>query len=460
MSPRVVILCLASSCFVCASAGSRPAPPAFPEAEGFAATAGGRGGRVIEVTNLENSGPGSLRSALGESGPRVVVFRVGGTIRLDSSLNVENPYVTIAGQTAPGDGITLAKSARSARTPLVIKTHDVVVRYIRSRPGPSRDDIGTIDALTISSEHDPGSVYGVVVDHCSLSWATDEVCSIYYGSHDVTVQWSIISEALDCATHQEEGVRQCHSMGLLIGGERSGNVSVHHNLLAHNRHRNPEVSTAGVVDVVNNVIYDSGFGDGWLSPTYVHGVRGVSRVNYVGNYFRPGVDSGTAGWFVGSKLPVQIYVEQNVVPRAVVWDGSRGSVVARRHPAAPVTVLPAEEAYERVLADAGASRRLGCDGTWQPRRDAVDARVVDEVRSRTGGIIDDPSAVGGWPELASGAPCADTDHDGMPDVFEQLKGLDPANPRDASADPDGDGYTSLDDYLNGTPQRRRDAAGH
>jgi pectate lyase len=429
--------------------GPPAATPAFPEAEGFGVTPGGRGGRVIEVTNLDNDGPGSLRAALRVEGPRIVVFRVGGTIHLDSTLNVSNPYVTIAGQTAPGDGITLANSPRGARSPLAIKTHDVVVRYIRSRPGGSPADMGTIDALTISNRA-PGNVYRVIVDHNSLSWATDEVCSIYYDAHDITVQWSILAEGLDCATHREESVQECHSMGLLVGGEGSGNVSLHHNLLAHNRHRNPKVRTTGIVDVVNNVVYNSGFGPGWLSPTYVHGGRGVARVNYVSNYFKGGVDTRTADWFIGTKLPVQIYVEGNAAPRDVVWVRSRDSVVARRHPAAAVTTLPAEVAYARVLAEAGASQGLGCDGAFYPRRDAADARIVSDVRNRTGRIIDDPVAVGGWPRVQGGEPCRDADHDGMPDVFERLRRLDPTDARDASRDPDGDGYTNLDDYLNGS----------
>ena len=430
--------------------GGAPARPAFPGAEGFGAvTAGGRGGRVIEVTNLNDAGPGSLRAAIAASGPRIVVFRVAGTIRLESALRVVKPYLTIAGQTAPGGGITLANSPRGSRGPLAIKTHDVVVQYIRARPGPSPLDEGAIDAVTISNDR-PGNVYRVIVDHCSLSWATDEVCGIYYDAHDITVQWSIIAEGLDCATHTEDCVRQCHSMGMLVGSEGAGNISIHHNLFAHNRHRNPKIRTdGGLVDVVNNVVYNSGFGNGWLSPTYVHGGLGVVKANYIGNYFKPGINTGPATWFIATKLPVQIYVRDNVVPGEVVSSASRGSVVDRAHPAAPVTIQSAIEAYARVLAEAGASRALACSGGFYARRDAADEKLVNEVRTGAGHIIDDPSEVGGWPELSAGVPCTDTDHDTIPDDFERLHGLRPADPSDGPLDPDGNGYTNLEEYLNG-----------
>ncbi|MHC4933496.1 MAG: hypothetical protein ACYTGV_15030 [Planctomycetota bacterium] len=150
---------------------SPPSLPAFPGAEGFGAhSIGGRGGQVIEVTNLNDAGPGSLRAALEASGPRIVVFRVAGTIELDSSIEVQNPYLTVAGQTAPGDGITLKNSPLNAKTPLKIETYEVVIRYLRSRPGSNPADSGTLDALTISNEE--ADVYNVIVDHSSFSWAT------------------------------------------------------------------------------------------------------------------------------------------------------------------------------------------------------------------------------------------------------------------------------------------------
>jgi hypothetical protein len=241
-------------------------------------------------------------------------------------------------------------------------------------------------------------------------------------------------------------------MGMLVGSRGARNISIHHNLFAHNRHRNPKIRTdGGLVDVVNNVVYNSGFGEGWLSPTYVHGGLGVVKANYVGNYFKPGIDTGAATWFIATKRPVQIYVRDNVVPGDVVWSASRGSVVERAHPAAPVTTHSATEAYDRVLAEAGASRALACGGGFSERRDAADERLVNEVRTATGRIIDDPSEVGGWPELSAGVPCPDTDRDGMPDDFERLRGLHPADPSDGPLDPDGNGYTNLEEYLHAIP---------
>ena len=431
----------------------RSAPRAFPGAEGFGANAvGGRGGGVIEVTNLNDHGPGSLRAAVNASGPRLVVFRVGGTIELDSSIEIRNPYITIAGQTAPGQGITLKNSPKNAKTPLKIETHDAIVRYIRSRPGSNPNETGTLDAITIANES--GDVYNVIVDHSSFSWATDEVSNVYYAAHDITVQWSILGEGLDCATHIEHGVRQCHSMGMLLGSVGSRDLSIHHNLFAHNRHRNPRIKTMGTTDVVNNVVYNSGSGNGWRAPTYAHGGRAVVPVNYIANYFKPGPDSGSAEWFIDTAEVVEVYIGGNIVPKAVIDPDSRDMLVGTRHPAAPITTTSALAAYSRVLAEAGASRGLNCDGTFYATRDRVDERIVNDVKQGTGRIIDDPSEVGGWPNLVGGIPCADSDHDGMPDEFETLYGLDPTDASDGPADSDGDGYTNVEEFLNSTAPAR------
>ena len=204
---------------------------AFPGAAGFGANAlGGRGGRALMVTNLNDSGPGSLRAAIEAEGPRTVIFRVAGTIELKTRIDIANPYITIAGQTAPGGGITLKIDPNYTRSPLRILTHDVILRYIRSRPGPSTAESDILDALTIPSGHD------IIVDHCSFSWATDEVVNTWNDVHDITIQWSIISEGLNDSTHPKGP----HSKGMLIGSEGAERISVHHNLFAHNRKRNPK----------------------------------------------------------------------------------------------------------------------------------------------------------------------------------------------------------------------------
>jgi len=252
------------------------AAPAFPGAEGFGANSiGGRGGTVIEVTNLNNSGPGSLRAAVEASGPRIVVFRVSGTIILKTGLTILNPYITIAGQTAPGGGITLRNDRSNGAPTLDIRTHDVIIRYIRMRTGPGGDD-----SLLIYTS----PAYNVMIDHISASWGVDENVNIWGNVRDVTIQWSIISEGLKNSTHPE-GDPGGHSMGFLVGSG-SRNISFHHNVLAHNDARNPKWDGSheqAVYDFVNNVIYNWG--------AYATAVSGNAKTNVVGNYYKRGSDS-------------------------------------------------------------------------------------------------------------------------------------------------------------------------
>lgn len=415
--------------------------PAFPGAEGFGAfTPGGRGGRVIEVTNLNDSGPGSLRAAIEAEGPRIVVFRTGGTIELANELVIGNPYITIAGQSAPGGGIAIKNSPENDHATLIIETHDVIVRYLRLRPGPSIELSHSVDALQINSG------YNIIIDHCSMSWATDEVASAWYASHDISFQWNIISEGLYNSTH-EEGP---HSMGLILGSQGSGNVSVHHNLFAHNRARNPRVKIAeGSADVVNNVIYNPLFSEEGWGPSHVSSDYGQQRVNYVGNLVKLGNNSSTPGYYNSASEGVELYLLDNVIISADGLDlvTSGDAAVTRnpeyigptRHPAPGITTTDPYRAFQNVLAQAGATL---------PQRDPVDTRVISDVINGTGQWLDDPAEVGGWPVLESGVAPDDNDHDGMPDAWELSQGFDPANPTDGSEDKDGDGYTNVEEYLN------------
>jgi pectate lyase len=418
---------------------------AFPGAEGFGAKAvGGRGGKVIEVTNLNDSGPGSLRAALTASGPRVVVFRVGGTIETKTMIEVSNPYVTIAGQTAPGGGIALKASSSYEQGSLKIMTHDVIIRGLRLRPGASTaTSVSRRGLLITAGSHD------VIVDHSSISWATDSNMLIIKGAHDISVQWSITSEALSNSTHAEGE----HSKGLDISGKYSStdktrDVSIHHNLFAHNYRRNPLNASFGLVDLVNNVIYNYG-----KRAVSVSDRQAAPSLNFISNYVKPGPDS-IAGTYelnsdeIGTGFGSRLYVAGNIGPNRaletqpefdVVRPSDRLYLVQTRFPAPVVSTTSALQAYQQVLAEAGAT---------VPQRDAVDNRVVAEVRGGVGHIVDDPREVGGWPQLPGGTPPADNDRDGMPNAWEEAHGFDPAVD-DGALDKDGDGYANVEEYVNG-----------
>jgi hypothetical protein len=274
----------------------------------------------------------------------------------------------------------------------------------------------------------------------------DENISTYKDVHHISVQWNIISEGLDCSTHS----KGCHSKGMIIGGEGGHSLSLHHNLFAHNVERNPRVQADGVDDIVNNVIYNPTFTGSW-GPSHISSKNGASiKVNYVGNYYKAGPDSGSADYLVSAGGSHEIFFEGNIVPRDLIRSSEKDLVVNKRHEAAPIDTDDAQIAYERVLTDAGANIGIKCDGTVYKRRDPVDERIVSDVREGTGGKIDDPSEVGGWPDIESGTPCSDRDHDGMPDAFENRHGLNPDDPADGPADTDGDGYTNLEAFLNGS----------
>ena len=254
-----------------------PGVKAFPTAEGFGAKAlGGRGGVVIEVTNLDDSGPGSLRDAVEREGPRTIVFRVGGTIAVERPIRVRDPYITIAGQTAPGDGILIRNHRANTDAPITIETHDVVIRYLRLRPGPSGEPSCCVDALGLME-----GARDVMIDHVSLSWGVDEVLGASEDASDFTVQWSILSEALRRGGHAKD---ERHSRGLLVSTQEGGNVSIHHNLFAHNEGRNPEVALAyGVADIVNNVLYNPNF-----RMIEISEANAKPYANVVGNIMRNG----------------------------------------------------------------------------------------------------------------------------------------------------------------------------
>jgi hypothetical protein len=395
---------------------------AFPGAEGYGAFArGGRGGKALFVTNLNDSGPGSLRAAIDAKGPRTVIFRVGGVIELKKPLQIREPYITIAGQTAPGDGICL-KGAHDTLT--LVNTHDVIVRYLRVRTGHTGDKE--------ENEGDCISCYSAenfILDHCSTSWGTDETISCTQTCDRYTVQWCLIAEGLNYHNH---------SMGSILGGDRS---SWHHNLFAHCRTRNPRFAGLCRCDFRNNVIYD--WGD-------TCGYGEFRTLNYVNNLVRPGPSTTQkpprflqGGSFV---LPATVYLSGNVLDGSppVNHDNRLGTgfekdaFASEPHQAPAVETQSARAGYELVLKHVGAI---------VPKRDPTDMRIVAQVRNGTGKILRHEKELGDWPGYTGGTPPLDSDEDGIPDEWEKAHGLDPNDPRDANRIR-ADGYTNLEHYLN------------
>ncbi|MBM0106869.1 hypothetical protein JM946_19210 [Steroidobacter sp. S1-65] len=416
---------------------------AFPGAEGAGRLSlGGRGGRVLKVTNLNDTGPGSLRAAIETQEPRIIVFDVSGTIALESPLRIAAPRVTIAGQTAPGDGITLKNHE------LVVEADDVVIRYLRSRLG---DEQGAeSDAIWVRSGR------RIILDHVSASWSVDETLSVNNGFrdpadgfYDVTVQWSIIAESLNNSLH----VKGPHGYGSLIAGGFGTRISFHHNLWAHHSGRNPRPGNpaqpdrdpvGAFHDYRSNVFYNwGGEHAGYNADTGRK--ASIVRYNFVDNTYIQGPQSTGQVMFAESNELAQAWFAGNTMngempgdPWRHVTGKSQGRYrLTEAVEVAPVARDPANSAYERVLNYAGASLV----------RDAVDRRVVQSVRNRNGSLIDSQKDVGGWPELRSLPPPQDADNDGMPDAWEREHGLNPSLD-DSAQDADGDGYTNIEAYLN------------
>ena len=422
--------------------------PAFPGAEGFGAgSMGGRGGKVLLVTNLNDSGPGSLRTAVETDGPRTIIFRVSGTIALKSAIVITKSHITIAGQTTPGDGICLKNYA------LVIAADHVIVRYIRCRPGDNAK--AESDSMSISSGHD------IIVDHCSASWSVDETLSASSRGRlgNVTVQWCIISESLNDSIHHKGP----HGYGSLIRGSFGNGYTYHHNLYAHHRARLPRPGNyidrtrdpeGFVLDFRNNVIYNwAGHAAGYNADGS-NGTNSITKMNFVSNYYKAGVNSSGSLAFSESTKSAIAWFSGNCMngsypddPWSLVSFSKFSAEDIKTYkqsspiPVPGVTTDDAMTAYKRVLAESGAIL---------PKRDAVDIRIVNDVKNRTGKIIDDEQQVGGWPELKSIAPPEDSDKDGMPNTWEKQHGLNPDDPADRNADADADGYTNLEEYLNNT----------
>ena len=421
-------------------------PKAFPEAQGAGAMArGGRGGQVLLVTNLSDSGAGSLRAAVESNGPRIVVFRVAGYIELESPITIRRPFITIAGQTAPGDGICLKNYALQ-----IANTRQVIIRHLRCRPGDKTSAAGEMDAITIWDSQQ------VILDHCSATWSTDECLSVTRNSDHITVQHCLIAEALTS-----------HSMGSIIGGD-GGRISFINNLYANNRSRNPRASASFVkpdqaeftgprIDFRNNVIYNWAYSAGYAGGSDPQ-LKEFTRVNLVANYYRPGPDTRpgreTELFRIHPGAITELFLTGNQlhgVPRATAdnWmlvkhTGGTLRRMPRPHDLPRVPTRPAQECYRYVLQQAGAVLRA---------RDAVDQRIGAGVRDGSGRQLLSQDAVRGWLPLRSQAPYRDRDQDGQSDAWEATFKLDDRLADDAGADPDRDGYSNLEEFLNGTSPR-------
>lgn len=435
-------------------------PVAFPTAEGFGKyTTGGRGGKVMVVSNLDDAGKGSFREAAEAKGKRIIVFVVSGTIRLQTPLSIKGD-ATIAGQTAPGDGICLADR------PVQLGGHNIIVRYLRFRMGDRfqnegmKDGAGGDDAFGgIGRKH-------IIVDHCSMSWSTDETFTVY-GGDSTTLQWNLMAEPLNYSYHFETGDKdfEHHGFGGIWGGRRT---SAHHNLFAHCVNRTPRFNGARThgaefVDFRNNVIYN------WQMNNVYAGEGG--EYNLVNNYYRPGPETkkNVVAQILNpyKKLPQldygKFYLSGNVSEAApdVTADNWKGvkmndgtdadkprAMVRAAFTAPPVATQPAKDAYEMVLKKAGASYR----------RDTLDQRIINDVKNKTGKIIDVQGGyphgtayeqtVNAWPVLKSLPAPKDSDADGMPDAWEKKNGLNPNDASDAAGLKLHKFYTNVEVYIN------------
>ncbi|HKT78391.1 MAG TPA: pectate lyase [Sphingobium sp.] len=409
-----------------------PGAEAFPGAEGFGRRArGGRGGAIIPVTTLADHGKGSLRACIEASGPRTCVFRVSGVIRFTTRRPIiTHPYLTIAGQTAPGGGIIVTHNGGAdAYTPIIAKnTHDIVIRHIRVRTDLNGDIRGSNGAFLF--EHSRN----IIFDHVSGAWSQDQIMTGYDENDNVTISNSIFTEGIPR-----------HDKCALLGSnpKRPQKISFIRNLCAHNGDRNPDVNfmPQSCIEVVNNVLYN-----GESQFTEVHEVFGGTAVSIVGNYYRKGPDSRSNIAAIdrvvdNSTGQSEIFLAGNKLDHVPLMKKSTVDAALVSRPVCPlsVRVIPAEQAYAQVLAQAGAFPR-----------DSLDVRTIDEVRTRTGSIIHDAALRAGprpLPKVAPGQPYVDLDEDGMADSWERANGLDPMH-NDAWQDVDHDHWLNFDEFLD------------
>jgi len=423
---------------------------AFPGAEGHGAfSEGGRNGELLIVDNLDDNGPGSLRDAVNQSGPRTIVFETSGIIDLDSTLVISDPYITIAGQTAPGEGITIRGEQ------VAIQTHDVIIRFIRFRPGdynerrPDGTDWNGMDAVDIGKENSD-EVHDIILDHCSFSWATDELVGIWHTSRNITIQNSIFSEPLH---HFPEHEQYPYSgQGLLIGAN-STNISILRNLFAHNFDRHPYMNAAGHLDFRNNIIYNAG---GRVARLQNQPGK-LQTVNFVNNQIISGPSSmydreiSIRRTSITNQYHGKLFIRGNLSDKNRATENDNWEMVfdEENYQVFPDSVrsnsefntvqtstLPAEDLFPALERSVGA---------YLPLRDAVDQRILSNTAQRNGGMISTTNRVLGWPNKEIITAPIDPDNN-----WQETYGIDLTIPKEANADHNGSGFTNLEEFLNGT----------
>lgn len=443
---HTVVLCLMSLCLL-TLLWTEPAwaLPAFPGAEGYGTdTIGGRGGRVIYVTNLNDSGTGSLRAALTATGPRIVMFKVGGTITLKDTIRMKkeaNSFVTVAGQSAPGDGIQV----KGHPIQMSDGIHDVIFRYMRVRIDPShfQRDGGKGAGIIIYGNQDQ-QVYNIIIDHSSIQWSMDESLQAYARFDDVTFSYNLIGEG-------------AHGIHVAPSSFDRAKISVHHNVLAHNEIRSPAFAHADhkiqtsppalTADMRNNIIYN------WENNNPSRFVNGVA-INMVNNHYKAGPDSNPnyVGYFTAA---AQVYMKGNLGPNCPTgcnneWDlGFFDYTNSVYVPQAIEAKYRVYSAFNTLSVTTSAASTLMNDllptvGASLPKRDALDIRIINEVKNGTGGV----GKGSDWPTLSGGTAPLDTDGDGMPDHWENTHSLDSNDASDGSKVQGGPGYTNVEVYIN------------
>ncbi len=419
---------------------------AFPGAEGFGRySKGGRGGKVIKVVNLNDNGPGSLREALESEGARYVVFDVGGIINLENRINITNPFVTIAGQTAPGDGIVLRGNG------INIETNNVIIRFLRIRPGDvdfgEPNNWSGIDALSIGSSDSSNVVENIIIDHCSFSWAVDENIGLWNKGKNITIQNSIISEALAMSKHPKGE----HSKGMLVGGSVD-KISILNNYFAHNHARNPRFSNSGLSEFRNNIIYNArGFGIKISNST----VKKTQYLDIINNHIIKGPSTKFSN-------PISIW-KPKIYNGLVYLKGNSGFKSNEdwqlvedwetREPVLDNTNFKSDTSFVKHADTLATLTQLIIDlvkngGSSLPRRDIIDERIIENFLEFRGGIINSQSEIGGWGIEIEESFENDQNENGFPDEYEIEFRI--SSPADLNADFDEDGYLNFEEYLNGT----------